>query len=142
MKFHTNSDEEPELNLIPLIDVLLMTLIFLVLTTSFSSEARLSIRLPEASAETKENLPSLRVTIDAKGQYYMADQQLLNATPEVLRSALSRAAGSNKDPLIIISADAKTPHEAVIRVMDTARRLGFTHLTFATQQPSGAATRE
>ena len=138
----TTSEEEPELNLIPLIDVLLMTLIFLVVTTSFSSEARLSVRLPEASAEVKENLPSLRVTIDAKGQLYIGEQQLLNATPEVLRNALMRAAGGNKDPLIVIHADAHTPHEAVIRVMDSSRRLGFTRLTFATQQPSGQAARE
>ena len=135
-------EEEPELNLIPLIDVLLMTLIFLVVTTSFSSEARLSVRLPEASAEVQENLPSLRVTIDAKGQFYIGDQQLLNATPEVLRNALMRAASGNKDPLIVIHADAHTPLEAVIRVMDAARRLGFTRLTFATQQPSGQAARE
>ena len=135
-------EEEPELNLIPLIDVLLMTLIFLVLTTSFSNEARLSIRLPEASAEVKQDVPSLRVTIDAKGQFYIGDQQLLNATPEVLRNALMRAAGGNKDPLIVIHADAQTPHEAVIRVMDSARRLGFTRLTFATQQPSGQSARE
>lgn len=143
MNFRTNiPDEEPELNLIPLIDVLLMTLIFLVVTTSFSNEARLSVRLPEASAEVEENLPSLRVTIDAKGQFYIGDQQLLNAKPEVLRNALLRAAGGNKDPLIVIRADANTPHEAVIRVMDSARRLGFTRLTFATQQPSGQAARE
>jgi len=138
MNFRVDTpDEEPELNLIPLIDVLLMTLIFLVITTSFSNEARLNVRLPEASAEVKEKVPSLRVTIDAKGQMYIADQQLLNATPEVIRNALLRAAGSNKQPLIVIHADARTPHESVIRVMDSARRLGFTRLTFATQQPSG-----
>lgn len=135
-------EEEPELNLIPLIDVLLMTLIFLVVTTSFSTEARLSVRLPEASAEVKQETPSLRVTIDAKGHFYMGDQQLLNATPEVLRSALVRAAAGNKDPLVVIHADAQTPHEAVVRVMDAARRLGFTRLTFATQQPSGQSARE
>ena len=142
MNFRPASDEEPEINLIPLIDVLLMALIFLIVTTSFSTESRLRIRLPEASAEVKENLPSVRVTIDAKEQYYIGDQQLLNATPEVLRNALMRAAGANKDPVIVINADAKTPHEAVIRIMDTARRLGFTHITFATQQPSGNAARE
>ena len=142
MNFRPTSEEEPEINLIPLIDVLLMALIFLIVTTSFSSESRLSIRLPEASVEVKENLPSLRVTIDAKGQIYVGDQQLLNATPEVLRNALARAAAGIKDPLIVIHADAQTPHEAVIRVMDSARRLGFTRLTFATQQPSGQAARE
>ena len=142
MNFRPTPDEEPEINLIPLIDVLLMALIFLIVTTSFSSEARLSVRLPEASAEVKQETPSLRVTIDAKGQFYMGDQQLLNATPEVLRSALVRAAAGNKDPLVVIHADAQTPHEAVVRVMDAARRLGYTRLTFATQQPSGHSARE
>ncbi len=142
MNFRPSPDEEPEINLIPLIDVLLMALIFLIVTTSFSSESQLRIRLPEAAATTKENLPSIRVTIDAKGQYYIGDQQLLNATPEVLRNAMLHAAGSMKDPLVIINADGRTPHEAVVRVMDVARRLGFTRLTFATQQPPGAAARE
>jgi len=142
MNFRRRPAEEPEINLIPLIDVLLMTLIFLIVTTSFSNEAQLRVHLPEASAEAKENLPSVRVSIDAKGQFYIGDQQLLNATPEVLRSALVHAAGSMKDPLIIISADGQAPHEAVVRIMDSARRLGFTHLTFATQQASGNAARE
>jgi biopolymer transport protein ExbD len=142
MNFRPTPDEDPEINLIPLIDVLLMALIFLIVTTSFSTESQLRIRLPEASAAVKEQGPSLRVTIDAKGQYYLGDEQLLNDTPEVLLNAMKRAAGGNKDPLVIVNADARTPHEAVVRVMDAAQRLGFTHLTFATQQPAGQSTRE
>ncbi len=139
MRFRPSPDDEPELNLIPLIDVLLMTLIFLVVTTSFSKEAQLRIRLPEASAETKEDRPTLRIAIDARGQYFINDQQLLNNTPEILRSAMMRATARMKEPLIVVHADAKTPHEAVIRVMDAARRLGFANLTFATQQPANTA---
>jgi biopolymer transport protein ExbD len=135
MKFLTNRDEQPELNMVPLIDVMLMTLIFLVVTTSFSKEAQLRIRLPEAAAETKVDEASIRIAIDARGQYYLNDKQLLKTTPEVLRQAMARAVGRTKDPLIVIHADAKTPHEAVVRVMDAARRLGYTRLTFATQQP-------
>lgn len=138
MNFRSTPDEEPELNLIPLIDVLLMTLIFLIVTTSFSKEAQLRIRLPEAAAEAKSNQPSLRIAIDARGQFYINDQQVLNASPDTLRNAMARAVGGQKDPVVVIQADAKTPHEAVVRVMDTARRLGLTHLTFATQQPAGA----
>jgi len=138
VNFRPTPDEEPELNLIPLIDVLLMTLIFLIVTTSFSKEAQLRIRLPEAAAEAKSNQPALRIAIDARGQFYINDQQVLNANPDTLRNAMARAVGGQKDPLVIIQADAKTPHEAVVRVMDTARRLGLTHLTFATQQPAGA----
>lgn len=136
MKFTSKVTEDPELNLVPLIDVLLMTLIFLVVTTSFSKESQLRIKLPEASAEEKAVQASLRITIDAKGQYFIDDKQLLKATPDALRNAMFQAAGKNKKPNVVIYADGKTPHQAVIRVMDSARRLGFTNLTFATQQPS------
>lgn len=136
MRFRPSREDDPELNLVPLIDVMLMTLIFLVVTTSFSKEAQLRIRLPEASVEVKTDPGGLRIVVDAKGRYFIDDKQLLNASPEVLRNAMSRAAAGDKNPVVIIHADAKTPHEAVIRVMDAARRLGFTQLTFATQQPS------
>lgn len=135
MNFRPSPDEEPEINLIPLIDVLLMTLIFLIVTTSFSREAQLQVKLPEATSETTAPPTALRITIDARGQYYINNQQLLSATPDVLRNAMAREAGGDKDRQIVIQADAKTPHEAVVRVMDVARRLGMTHLTFATQQP-------
>jgi biopolymer transport protein ExbD len=136
MNFRPSPDEEPEINLIPLIDVLLMTLIFLIVTTSFSREAQLQVRLPEAEAESQPDPTALRITIDVRGQYYINNQQLLNASVEVLRNAMARESGGNKERLIVIQADAKTPHEAVVRVMDVARRLGMTHLTFATQQPA------
>lgn len=132
-------DDEPDINLIPLIDVLLMTLIFLIVTTSFAREARLSVRLPEASSAVKDERPSLRISIDGKGQYFINDQQLLNTNPDTLRSAMARAAASMKDPLIVIHADGKAPHEAVVRVMDSARRLGLSNLSFATQQPANAS---
>jgi biopolymer transport protein ExbD len=136
MRFRTRRSEEPEINLIPLIDVLLMALIFLLVTTSFSKFAQLQLQLPEASSDTKPEDAALRVSIDAKGQYFINDKQLLNATPEVLRQAMLEAVNTKKDPIVVIQADRRTPHEAVIRVMDTARRLGLTHLTFATQQPA------
>lgn len=135
MKFRPPHSEEPELNLVPLIDVLLMTLIFLVVTTSFSKEAHLRITLPQATVQKTVKGTALRIAIDAQGRYYVNDRQLLKTTPEVVENAMLLAAGGKKDPVIIIHADGKTPHEAVVRVMDAARRLGYTHLTFATQQP-------
>ncbi|HEX9813008.1 MAG TPA: biopolymer transporter ExbD [Burkholderiales bacterium] len=136
MNFRPTPDEEPEINLIPLIDVLLMTLIFLIVTTSFSSQALLQVRLPEASVDATPAPDALRVVIDARGQYYIDDQQLLSNSVELLRSTLLREIGGNKERLLIIQADAKTPHEAVVRVMDVAGRLGITRLTFATQKPA------
>ena len=135
MKFRPPRSDEPELNLVPLIDVLLMTLIFLVVTTSFSREAHLRIKLPEASVQKTFKAKTLRVSIDARGNYYINDRQLLKSDPNVLRNAMLLAAGGKKDPVVIVAADAKTPHEAVIRVLDSARRLGYTRITFATQQP-------
>jgi biopolymer transport protein ExbD len=134
MRFQPSEDEEPEINLIPLIDVLVLTLIFLLVTTSFSKEAQLRVNLPEAATASKPQEVQLRIAIDARGQYYINDQQLLNATPEQLRAAMLRAAAGRRDPLVVVHADGKTPHEAVVRVMDSARRLGYTHLSFATQQ--------
>jgi biopolymer transport protein ExbD len=139
MRFRPSEDEEPEINLIPLIDVLLLTLIFLIVTTSFSKESQLRLRLPEAGVAAKPEVAQMRIAIDSRGNYYLNDKQLMNATPEQLRSAMQRAAAGRKDPVIVIHADAKTPHEAVVRVMDTARRLGYSQLTFATQQSAGAS---
>ncbi|HCU52748.1 MAG TPA: biopolymer transporter ExbD [Gammaproteobacteria bacterium] len=135
MEFRPRFREEPEINLIPLIDVLLMTLIFLLVTTSFSHEARLRLQLPEAGVDTKIEAATLRIAIDARGQYFINNQQLLNTTPETLRAAMQQTVGGRKDPVVVIQADRKTPHEAVVRVMEAARRLGYTHLTFATQAP-------
>ncbi len=132
-----DSDEEPEINLIPLIDVLVLTLIFLLVTTHFSKEAQLSVQLPQAVTEDRPEPASVRVTIDARGGIYFNNTQMLNATPEALRQALAQAAGSQKDPLIVIQADGKAPHASVVGVMDAARRLGFGRLSFATQAPTG-----
>ncbi len=139
MRFRPSEDEEPEINLIPLIDVLVLTLIFLLVTTSFSKESQLRLRLPEASTQAKPLTAQLRIVIDSRGQYYINDQQLINATAETLRSAMSKAAAGRRDPVVVVQADGRTPHEAVVRVMDAARRLGFSHLTFATQQPAGSS---
>ena len=136
MQFRQRFRDEPEINLIPLIDVLLMTLIFLLVTTSFSNEARLRLQLPEAASSTAMESATLRIAIDANGQYFIGNKQLLNASVETLRAAMQQGAGGRKDPVIVIQADRKTPHEAVIRVLDVSRRLGFTHITFATQSAS------
>ncbi|MEE8387706.1 MAG: biopolymer transporter ExbD [Acidiferrobacterales bacterium] len=136
MKFQPSRSDEPELNLVPLIDVMLMTLIFLVVTTSFSKETQLRIRLPEASAKTRVTEHNIRILIDAKGHYYLGDKQLADSSLDTLRGAMLRLAGKMKDPVIIIHADGKAPHEAVIAVMEAARRLGYSRLTFATQKPA------
>ncbi len=140
MQFRPSRSDEPELNLVPLIDVLLMTLIFLVVTTSFSKETQLRIKLPEASSETKVQESTIRVLIDAQGNYYLGKRKLANQSADTLRGAMLRVAGKMKDPVIIIHADSKAPHGAVVQVMDSARRLGYSRLTFATQKPANGGS--
>lgn len=140
MRFRPKRTEEPEINLIPLIDVLLMTLIFLLVTTSFSREAQLRVQLPSAHSESKPVNPTLRVTVDAGGNYFVGGRQLINTSPDVLRQAMAEAAAGQKDPVVIIEADRRTPNGAVVEVMDVARQLGFFHLTFATQKASDGGT--
>ena len=142
MHFRTSKPEEPELNLVPLIDVLLMTLIFLVVTTSFSKETQLRIRLPQAAAQAQVTEPTLRIVVDAIGGYYINDSKLADSKAATLRIALSQAAQGKKDPIIIVHADARTPHEYIVRVMDSARRLNFTNLTFAAQEEVTGSTDE
>ena len=133
MNFRPRRDNKPELNLIPMIDVLIVLLIFLVLTTTFNREAALKIRLPEASATAQPEEKGLEIVIGAEGNYVVNQHQVINTEVETLKNALLEAAGENKSPLLVISADQKTPHQAVIRVLDAASQLGFVNITFAAE---------
>lgn len=137
MNFRPRREDKPELNLIPMIDVLIVLLIFLVLTTTFSREASLHISLPEASAEAQADEKGVEIAIDAGGHYIINRHQLINSEPETVKKALSEAAGENRSPLVIISADQKTPHQAVITALDAASQLGFVHITFAAKSSQG-----
>ncbi|NJD07476.1 MAG: biopolymer transporter ExbD [Methylococcaceae bacterium] len=136
MNFKHRRADKPELNLIPMIDVLIVLLIFLVLTTTFSREAALHIRLPEASSSAPPEQRGVQVVIDAAGRYFVNEHQLVNNRPETLRKALVQAAGEDKDPLVTISADQKTPHQAVMSVLDASAQAGFVHITFAAKSVS------
>lgn len=125
--------EEPEINLIPFIDVLLVILIFLMLTTTYSRLTELKINLPTANAKSADSRPrELLVLITADGRYVVNQRLLEGRSVDVLAAALSRSAGADKT-IVVISADAAATHQSVINVMDAARRVGLTQLTFATQ---------
>jgi biopolymer transport protein ExbD len=130
------SREDPEINFIPLIDVLLVILIFLMVTTTYQRVAELQITLPEADADQMKQRPKeINVGVDAQGRYVI-DRTVLNFTSvDVLAAALTRAAGGAKDPVVIINADASATHQSVVRVMEAARSAGLIHITFATQTP-------
>ena len=123
------------MNLVPLIDVLLVTIIFLVVTTTYSKYAELQINLPTAEANKPSERPNqIDVAITAKGQYVIQRTPIRAKDPGTLSVELKRAAGGNPDPMIIINADATTTHQSVINVMEAARLAGFSRITFTTQQ--------
>ena len=127
--------DDPEINFIPLIDVLLVILIFLMVTTTYQRIAELQITLPEANADPAKQRPrEINVGLDAQGRYKIErDAPFTFTTVEALADMLKRAAGDNKDPVVIINADAQATHQAVVHVMEAARAAGFVHITFATQ---------
>jgi biopolymer transport protein ExbD len=126
--------DEPEINFIPLIDVLLVILIFLMVTTTYQRVAELQITLPEADADQMKQRPKeINVGIDAQGQYVIDRNVFGFTTVAALGDALNRAAGGAKDAVVIINADANATHQSVIHVMEAARQVGLIHITFATQ---------
>jgi biopolymer transport protein ExbD len=126
--------EDPEINFIPLIDVLLVILIFLLVTTTYQRFAELQITLPEADAEqTKQRPREINVGIDANGRYVVNKQVFAFTGVPGLVEALRAAAGDSRDPVIIINADANATHQSVVHVMEAARLANFLQITFATQ---------
>lgn len=140
MNFRPRTKEEPEINLIPFIDVLLVILIFLMLTTTYSKFTELQLTLPVADTEQQRDHPKeVVVAVAADGRYAVnktgVDGKSVDAVARALREA-SVAIG--KDSVVIISADAMSPHQAVVTVMEAARRVGLTQITFATQSSAGS----
>lgn len=136
MKFHRQKVEDQGINLTPLIDVVFLLLIFFMVSTTFTKETHLSVDLPEAVGEQSSDLPEqIEILISAEGSYSVNGQALVNSKVATLKSALEKTSeGNNKVPLII-TADAKTPHQAVVQAMDAAGQLGFAHLSITTRQP-------
>jgi len=126
--------EEPEINLIPLIDILIVVLIFLFLTTTYSRFAELQINLPEATAEKAGDKPDvLMVAVDATGKYAINGTSSPYNNAQAFALKLREAAKGNKEPVIAISADAAATHQSVINVMESARLAGYNHISFTTQ---------
>ena len=128
------SREEPEINLIPMIDVLLGIIIFLMLTTTYAKFSGLEINLPRADSSKQAEQPNeIDVAVTAAGQI-LVDKSPLTATDvKTIAEGLRRAAGGRDDPLIVINADAKATHQSVVDVMQAAQTAGYPHISFATQ---------
>jgi biopolymer transport protein ExbD len=142
MNFRPRPKEEPEINLIPFIDVLLVVLIFLMLSTTYSKFTELQLRLPVADADAQRDYPKeLIVGVAADGRYTVNKAPVTGRNVESMAQALAENAKAGKDTVVIISADATAAHQSVITVMEAARRAGLTQITFATQSSAqdGAA---
>ena len=127
--------EEPEINLIPMIDVLLVILIFLMITTTYSKFAGLEINLPTADTQTQKDQPNeINVVVTATGEVLVNKVPVPGNNVDSIGMALKRAAGEGKEPVVIINADAKATHQSVIDVMQAAQQSGLSHISFATQQ--------
>jgi biopolymer transport protein ExbD len=134
MNFRPRTTTEPEINLIPFIDVLLVVLIFLMLSTTYSKFTELQLTLPTANAEQLRDRPKeIIVSVASDGRYAVGKLALEGKTVADMAEALRNAATAGKDSVIIISADALAPHQSVVSVMEAARRVGLQQITFATQ---------
>ncbi len=138
MNFRKHQPEEPEINLIPFIDVLLVVLIFLMLSTTYSKFTELQVVLPVADAEKpRENPREIIVSVSGEGRYAINRKLLEGRSVELLAAELAVAAEGTTETVVIISADATAAHQSVVTVMDAARRAGLAKLTFATQTGQG-----
>jgi biopolymer transport protein ExbD len=135
MNFQRGRGREPlEINLVPLIDVMMVIIIFLMITTTYSRYTELAINLPSAEAEKQpERANEVAVLVNAQGQYVVNRRAVVYRSVEQLSEELRRAAGGAKEPMVVISADANATHQAVIRVMEAARLAGLSQITFTTQ---------
>jgi biopolymer transport protein ExbD len=141
MNFRPRPKEEPEINLIPFIDVLLVILIFLMLTTTYSKFTELQLKLPVADSDAQRDYPKeIIVAVTSDGRYTVRGMPVSGRNVDAMAQAFSDAQAA-KDSVVIITADATAPHQSVITVMEAARRKGLNHITFATQNSAQAGSR-
>ena len=135
MDFQRGKEKEPlEINLVPLIDVMMVILIFLMITTTYSKYTELQITLPTAEAEKQlERSNEIPILVNAQGQYVINRTPVVYRSVEQLAEELRRAGAALKDPIVVISADAGATHQSVVRVMEAARLAGLSQITFTTQ---------
>ena len=134
MNFRPERKEELELNITPLVDVVFLLLIFFMVSTTFERKSEINISLPNSTEVMKEvNTDILTVAIDAQERIYINDVPLVNSQLSTIREVLSQNVDGKNEPMIVISADAKATHQIVVKVLDAARQLSLTRITFSTQ---------
>ena len=135
MNLRPKKEEEPDVNLTPLIDVVFLMLIFFMVSTTFQKESVVKIDLPTASAEEEAKEKNIvEVTVNAAGEYYINRTRVLNRDSKTLKAAILKHAGTDNERPFIIRADAKAPHQSVVTVMDVAGQLGYPRLSIPTER--------
>ncbi|SEK93302.1 biopolymer transport protein ExbD [Pseudoxanthomonas sp. GM95] len=125
--------DEPEINLVPLIDVILVLIIFFVITTTFDARSTLQLQLPSASQQQTGTPPkALSVLINAEGRYFVGDSEVLHTDVDALKRALVQAAGKDRGQSVLLRADGRTPHQAVVTALDALAQLNFKRVSIAT----------
>ena len=141
MNLKPRQHEEPEINVVSLIDVVLLLVVFFILSSRFTDEGRLRVRLPQASAVPLEKVGGepLVLSVTQQGSYLVNEHELINASPQTLRAAILKATGSDRSVRVTLRADARATHQSVITAMDVLGRLGFAEVNIATvkEEPAG-----
>ncbi|MGR9107187.1 MAG: ExbD/TolR family protein [Gammaproteobacteria bacterium] len=133
MNFRRKRREDVEIGMTAMIDVVFLLLIFFAVTTTFNRETELQIELPEAAGVQATEKKVIEIDVDAEGNYYVNQHQVVNRTLEMLKKAILEAAKGSEKPTLVIAADANATHQSVISVLDAAKQLDFIHITFATK---------
>lgn len=133
--------EDPEINLIPLIDVSLLLVIFFMLSSTFINEGRLKIELPQASLVPtgKQKSDPIIVAVTQAGTYRVNDRELVNASRDTLRAAIAEVAGTERSQHVTVRGDARASHQSVVTALDVLGKLGFTRISIATAEDSKPA---
>ncbi|MBJ6978121.1 MULTISPECIES: biopolymer transporter ExbD [unclassified Luteimonas] len=134
------AEDIPEINLVPLIDVILVLIIFFVVTTTFDTRSMLKLELPRADARAADSEePALSVLVNAEGRYFIDDREALRTDVEAIKATILEVAGDDRERPVLLRADARTPHQAVVTAMDALGQLGFRRISIATAPEAGAA---
>ncbi len=133
MNLQPGTEDEPDINLTPLIDVVFLLLIFFMVSTTFEQQSRIKIELPEASSEQQAaDEETLEIIVDAQGRYFIGDRQVINSELKTLKTAIGKALGKRESMPVVVRADANAPHQAVVTVLDASSQLGLTRISLAT----------
>lgn len=133
MNLQPDDSDEPDVNLTPLIDVVFLLLIFFMVSTTFEHQSRIQVELPEASAEPiTPEAESLEIIVDAQGRYFIGEEQVVNSQLKTLKGAIAKVLGDRTDMPVIVRADANSPHQSVVTVLDATSQLGLTRISLAT----------